>query len=349
MIRIALDRSAVTNAAHTGIARYIDELAKALRYEPDVCLVDGEEFDLWGGAGRTIRGFVNEYVHLPARLRKAGIHVYHAAASRAPARRLAVPLVITIHDLAAYEFPGMQGWYRGARLRRQLRRAVALASRIVVPCDSVRREIMLRFPRFGEKIRVVHHGVADVFDRCRCAWPTPTFVTVATLERRKNLTTLIDAFAQVSAQWPEARLRLIGQPHNDADAIRAHIDLRGIAAAVSLEGYLSDDAVAAAYAGATATVYPSLYEGFGLPAIESMAAGAPVIASDIAATREVAGCAALLVDPLDSSAMATAMLRLIEDTDLNDALSIAGRARAALFTWERSAREHIQVYEEAIG
>lgn len=114
--------------------------------------------------------------------------------------------------------------------------------------------------------------------------------------------------------------------------------------AVRVERYLSDEAVADAYAGATATVYPSVYEGFGLPVIESMAAGAPVVAGDIGATREVAGGAALLVNPLDVQAIGSAMLRLIEDPALNDSMSAAGRARASGFTWEKSACEHIQVY-----
>ncbi len=131
-----------------------------------------------------------------------------------------VRLVVTIHDFAAYEFPGMQGWRRGAQLRSQLRRAAGLANRIVVPSESVRRELMQRFPLHAPRTRVIQHGVAAVFHRSRSAPAIPTFVTIATLERRKNLTTLIDAFAHVVAHFPEARLRIIGQPANDAAAIR---------------------------------------------------------------------------------------------------------------------------------
>src|SRR5581483_3199010 len=141
--------------------------------------------------------------------------------------------------------------------------------------------------------------------------------------------------------------RLIGQPQNDAAAIGRQLRDRSLAAAVSVEGYLDDQAVAAAYASATATVYPSLYEGFGLPILESMAAGTPVICGDNSALRETAGDAGLVVDPRDAGAIAAAMLRLIDDPSHGEALSQAGRERAATFSWERCAREHAKVYAEA--
>jgi len=356
MIRVALDRGAALNAAaRTGIARYIVELSAALRLHPEAVLLDDERFSLWrglsdwkqAGIARVARGFIREYLWLPPQLRKSEIDVYHATASRAPVRRVPAPMVITVHDFAAYEFPDMQGKRRGAQLRGQLRRAVEEAGLIIVATGSVRDELTLRFPHAAGKARVVHHGVSQLFNRPRCTASVPTFVSVATMERRKNLTTLIDAFSMVAGRRPEARLRLICQPHNDAHTVRERLNRRGLDGVVSVEGYLTDDEVAAAYAGATATVYPSLYEGFGMPVTESMAAGAPVIAADIAVIREVAGEAALFVDPLDADAMAMAMLRLIEDHSLNAALSAAGRARAATFTWERSAREHIGVYLEA--
>ena len=203
MIRIALDRSTVTNAARTGMARYIEELANALRSEPDACLFDWEKFDLWGGIGSGVRGVAREYVRLPSQLRDARIDVYHATASRAPARRLPVPLVITIHDFAAFEYPDMQGSYRGIQIRRQLKRAASLAGRIIVPSESVRRELTLLFPRDAAKTCVVHHGVAPVFRRRRCASSTPVFVTVATLERRTGPEEhLLDLFANHLVPMP---------------------------------------------------------------------------------------------------------------------------------------------------
>ena len=345
----------IATPMRTGIARYIDELARALRSEMGDALVESDAFDLWNGVasrGRSsfkgiVRGIAREHMMLPGRLRQWGIDVYHATASRPPSRRVSIPLVVTVHDFAAYEYPDLQGLRRGAKLRRQLERAVADPSLIVVPSESVRREMGILFPQHAAKARVARHGVAAVFQRPRGATAKPTFVAIATLEKRKNLATLIDAFALVAARHPDARLRLIGQPHNDIGTIRDRLKRRGLVHAVSVEGYLSDEAVADAYAGATGTVYPSLYEGFGLPIIESMSAGAPVIAADIPVTREVAADAALFVEPLDAEALGAAMLRLIDDSELNRALSEAGRARAALFTWERSARDHINVYHEA--
>ena len=353
MIRIALDRSAVsTTSVRTGIGRYVQELANALRSMVGGALVESDAFDLWSGltgssVSEIVRGIAREHVWLPTRLRQAGIDVYHAPASRAPSRRVGIPLVVTVHDFAAYEYPDLQGLRRGAKLRRQVERAVLDASLVIVPSESVRREMGMRFPEHVGKARVAQHGVSAIFQRPRRAPANPTFLSVATLEKRKNLATLIDAFALVAARHADARLRLIGQPDNDTVAIRERLIRRGLVEVVSVEGYLSDEAVATAYASATATVYPSLYEGFGLPLIESMAAGAPVIAANINVAREVAGDAAVLVEPRDAEAMAAAMLRTIEDCEWNRALSDAGRTRAALFTWERSALEHIEVYHVA--
>jgi glycosyltransferase involved in cell wall biosynthesis len=201
---------------------------------------------------------------------------------------------------------------------------------------------------------VIHHGVSEIFRvtgdvrSSRSIGANPTFVTIATLERRKNLSTLIDAFAQVAKQRPAARLRLIGQADNDLAGVRKRLAGHRLENAVTVEGHIADDAVVRAYESAVATVYPSLYEGFGLPLIESMAAGTPVIAADLKVTREVAGDAAIFVDPYDCGAIAHAMLQLLDDASLRESLSEAGIRRAAQFTWERSALEHAQVYREAL-
>jgi glycosyltransferase involved in cell wall biosynthesis len=359
VIRIAVDTSAV-GPQSSGIGRYVSELVSRLRSFPGVEPVVGPAFNLWKGTdeivtGRNLfrsalaitNGLLYEPVGLPKRVRCAGIDLYHAAAARVPVRRLSIPIVATVHDFAAFELPNWQGKVHGWQLRCQVRRAVRAAALIIVPSETIRDELAIRFPSAAPRTLVIHHGVTGVFRNVRrTTSAAPTFVSVATLERRKNLTTLLEAFARVLSAHPAARLRLIGQEQNASDAISRRLDQLRIRHAVTTEGYVSDQYLAEAYAAATATIYPSLYEGFGLPILESMAAGAPVIASDRGAMREVAGEAALLVDPLDPGPLAAAMLRLIEDPALWARFQKTGRERAAAFTWEKCASTHLEAYRQ---
>lgn len=361
MIRVAVDASAV-GPWHTGIGRYVVELVEALRRERQVEVFTRPEYDLWRGLsgwraeqfGSSFTAFardlVGECFRLSGRLRRGEIDVYHATLARAPLRPVGVPVVVTVHDFSAFLHPDLQGRRRGARLRAYISRAMAAARCIVVPSQSIRAELGRRFPGFAAKATAIHHGVGARFEQApRSPPPVPTFVSVAKLERRKNLTSVVDAFATVAARHPEARLRLLGQPHNAAAAIQERLTRHRLGHAVTIEGYLDDDNVARAYAASTGLVYPSLYEGFGLPILEAMAAGAPVITSDRGAMREIAGGAALLVDPQEPGAIAAAMLRLIESPTLQAELAAAGRARAAGFTWQESARRHAAVYLAAVG
>lgn len=299
--------------------------------------------------GRLYRlGFEN--VFLKSRLRLKGARLYHATAFRAPYRDPGVPVVTTIPDLAAFFLPDAQPRLRSAHLRAQVRRAVCCSRLLIVLSAAVREELLARFPLSPEKVRVIPLGASEVFRTARRFEPSvPTFVSVATLERRKNLLRLLDAFDRVRERYPAARLRLIGQTENDARRIRQRIDALGLEKAVTLDGYLGDPEVAAAYAHSTAVVYPSLYEGFGLPVLEAMAAGSLVIASNRGAMREVGGEHALLVDPEDPNAIAAAMLCAIEKPGLRDERIKRGRERALLLTWERCAALHAEVYREAAG
>ncbi len=320
----------------------------------------GGEYDLWRGAGvlRThsgaralrllVQGFLTEWVRLGPRLHRRAVDVYHAAAARAPVRGIAIPLVLSLYDVAPFEVPLLQGRSRGRRLRAAIRHGVDLAHWIVVPSESVRRELAAHLPAAAAKTVVIPLGVDRVFGTGRrTPAVVPTFVSVATLERRKNLSVLIEAFAMVAVRHPGARLRLIGQPGAAHSRIQARLARLELGGSVTLEGYSTEAEVVRAYAQATAVVYPSLYEGFGLPILEAMASGAPVVTSERGAMREVAGGAALLVDPSDPEAVASAMLRVIGDDALRSRLEVAGRERAARFTWERSAQCHTILYRAA--
>lgn len=361
MIRLAIDTSAAM-ARSSGIGRYVTELIASLSRLAGVELRVGREFNLWRGVRPLVERprtrvdtilasaseFLYENLRLPGTVRNAAVHLYHATAARLPARRLSVPIVTTVHDFAAFEFPRWQGVMRGWKLRGQIERAVAGARLVIVPSDAIRRELVARFPSAASRTLTIPHGVAAAFREVhRPPTTSPTFVSVATQERRKNLVVLLEAFARVLAAHPAARLRLIGQEHNASHAIGHRVRALGIAHAVTVEGYVSDEHLADAYAAAIATVYPSVYEGFGLPILESMSAGAPVITSGAGAMGEVAGAAALFVDRVDASSVAAAMSRIVDDPSLRAHLVAAGRERAAGFTWDSSARRHLEAYRTA--
>jgi glycosyltransferase involved in cell wall biosynthesis len=163
-------------------------------------------------------------------------------------------------------------------------------------------------------------------------------LSVGTLEPRKNHARLVRAFDALAATRPDLRLVLAGARGWKSGAVDSAIAAAGARARIHVLGGVSADDLAALYSGATAFAYPSLYEGFGLPVLEAMAAGAPVLTSTVSSLPEVAGDAALLVDPDDSDAMAGAMHELLFDEALRTRLAGMGLARAASFTWERTAR-----------
>lgn len=174
----------------------------------------------------------------------------------------------------------------------------------------------------------------------------PYFLAVGDVRPRKNLLRVIQAFEMVQERLPNARLVIVGQDMHRSDEIaRAAANVPGI---VRL-GYVDDEQLDALYAGASALVFPSLYEGFGLPILEAMARGTPVITSDVSSMPEVAGQAALLVNPYDPAAIANAMASVASDKVLARRLSKAGRERAAQFTWDETARRTLAVYEEAVS
>src|SRR6266480_1769207 len=260
------------------------------------------------------------------------------------------PLVATVHDLSFLTYPhhytrhSRQVFRRGLELTRRHAR--------LVMCPSLATKAACEEAGIGsERLRVVPLGVRmgpprpelseEVRRRYRLERPYILFV--GTVEPRKNLHRVIEAFRELDAV--ETELILVG-PKGWREDVGDPLDgLRGRARAL---GYVPRDDLDVLYAQAAAVVYPSLAEGFGLPVLEAMANGAPVVTSAGTATEEVAGDAALLVDPLDVGAIAAALRRLIDDRALAAALGAAARARASTFTWERSAELAVEVYAEAV-
>jgi glycosyltransferase involved in cell wall biosynthesis len=169
---------------------------------------------------------------------------------------------------------------------------------------------------------------------------------VGTIEPRKNLARALRAFARIAPSLPDHQFVIVGQSGWKYGEVLEEARRPGLAEKVVLTGYVPEEELPIFYSHAVALVYPSLYEGFGLPLIEAMACGAPVLTSSGSSLSEVAGNAALLVPPLSEDKMAEAMMALATDESLRAGLRGRGFARAAAFSWERTARETIEVYRE---
>jgi len=270
----------------------------------------------------------------------------------------AVPCVVTIHDMTFFDHPE---WHERSKVmffRRMIRAAARRAAGIVcVSGYTAERFCALTSPRAD--VAVAHHGVDhDRFrpdgderaDRATLAVHgiEPPYIGFAgTIEPRKNLPTLVDAFARVAADHPELRLVLAGSDGWGARAVRDAIAASGVATRVIRTGYVDNHAIPALFRGAEVVAYPSFEEGFGLPALEGLACGAPVVTTAGSALGEIVDDAAVLAPPDDVNGLAGAIARVLDDPALVARLRVAGPVRAAAFTWERCAEQHVEAYAHA--
>lgn len=266
--------------------------------------------------------------------------------------------VVTVHDLSYLRYPQYHAKRSLRFLATRLPRSLARADRVIVPTAFVRDELTELLDVRPDRIRVVHEGVPQP------AAPVPDaetarilktagleidryLLSVGTREPRKNLETLVAAYTQlperVRARFPLVIVGGKGWAHGDTDRRIERLRRRNQAVVL---GYVADETLRALYAGASGFAYMSWYEGFGLPPLEAMAAGAPVVTSTAGALVEVTGSAALHTPPGDVDAMTATLNRLLHDQDLREALGRQGRDRATQFSWTRAAAETLQVYAE---
>jgi glycosyltransferase involved in cell wall biosynthesis len=301
--------------------------------------------------------------YLPLRLRRLAVDVYHGPAVFLPLVKLGYRTVVTIHDLVSFLFPETVPRKYALYMRLMTRLAVRSADRIIAVSGATRDDLtrVLRVPE--EKVVVIHEAVAPEFSAADPAAVTsvierydirpPYCLFVGNLEPRKNLSRLIEAFgllrgrrAAVSGGRP-LQLVLVGTRGWLYSSIFGTVATQGAPSDIVFTGYVPASDLPALYAGAECFVFPSLYEGFGLPVLEAMAAGTPVVASRVGAIPEVAGDAALLVDARRPAELAAAIETVLTDATLRARLVTLGRARARVFTWEAVARQTLAVYERA--
>jgi glycosyltransferase involved in cell wall biosynthesis len=318
-MKIALDVSPL-RLTQAGTARYIEGL---------VARIDGVRQIAFGGKSRAgVLG--RELWWYPFRLARVDADVLHCTTYYGPLAPR-TPTVVTVHDLAVWKHPEAFGRWTRTYVPRVVPRVVRAARRVIAVSEFTASELerVLRVPR--ERIRVVPNGVDDAFSAEGARTDGDYVLALGTLEPRKNLARAVDAAGHLGIE-----LRIAGAPGWGG------VDVRG--AHVTWLGRVADSELATLLRGARCLVYPSLYEGFGIPVLEAMACGTPVVTSRGGATEEVAGGAAVLVDPLDSADIAAGIERADRE---HEALREAGLARAREFTWDATARATRAVYEEA--
>jgi glycosyltransferase involved in cell wall biosynthesis len=311
-VRVGVDTSPLVQT-RAGTARHVRGLLGALRNRPDLDL----ELLSFGGAGRA-SSILRDGIWYPLGLsrRARGVDILHCTTFRGPISS-PVPTVLTVHDLAILRFPdAFPRWHR-LYGRAGLVRVLRAADAIVAVSEFTREETIALAGVPAERIHVVLNGVDSGFAADGPRAEGDYVLAVATLEPRKNLSRVVEA-----ARIAGVELRVVGARGWGG------VDVPGWV------GELPDAELAALYRGARCVLYPSLYEGFGLPVLEAMASGTPVVTSRGTAMEEVAGDAAVLVDPFDIGSIADG---IAEATNRRDELVPLGLARARTFTWERAA------------
>jgi glycosyltransferase involved in cell wall biosynthesis len=367
-LKVGFDgRSFASPAA--GVRRYAANLATAL-----LELGEGIEVVALGGPGADAIpagvGFCDEPLHpptnagwtligLPRAAAGAGVDLIHAPAYTAPFWA-GVPVVLTIHDVSYARHPEWYPYRRDWMRRAFYRRSAHAAAHIVTDSEFSASEIAAAYRIAGERISVVPLGVSPgtfgpVDGSGSCDLPTevvaPYLLHVGDLHERRNLGVIVDALFEARRHFGSASalsLVLAGVDRGVGEALCALAEEQGARDAVVRLGPVSEPLLRALYQCATALVYPSLYEGFGLPPLEAMACGTPVIASRAASIPEVVGDAGILIEADDVAGWTDAIVKVANDERLREQLKARGLSRASTFTWERTARMTLAVYRQIL-
>ncbi|MCA1556314.1 MAG: glycosyltransferase family 4 protein [Acidobacteria bacterium] len=285
------------------------------------------------------------------------LHVQFTAPPFAPC-----PVVATIHDLSFEHLPETFKRRSWMQLRLTVRRTAHTAAHIITPSEFSRRDLIETYGIAPERVSVTPYAAAPHFR------PAPTdsvaevkrrygiggeyLLAVGSIQPRKNLVRLIRAYSDLHRRRSQAKLPqlvLVGKrAWLYGETLRA-VEQSGVASNVIFTNYVPGHDLPALYTGALCFVYPSYFEGFGLPPLEAMQCGAPVITGDRTSLPEVVGDAGVLVNPFDTDALGAAIARVIDDDELRARLRTRGLERAALFSWRETARKTFEVYQRAIG
>ena len=353
-----MDATYALDSYPSGVARSSDRLIRELSQVPELRLTLCARWPRVLRLGRHFNGlpFRSCWLQEPLNWRLPGrVDLFHGLNQRLPRYQFRRH-VVTVHDVFAlssqdYSTPAFR-----ARFSASITDAVARADRVICVSAYTRDQLCRLLGVRPESCVVVHHGVdqdppppsGEARRRARrLAGEGPFFLSVGAIQVRKNTLAAVEAISRLSTPTP-ARLVVAGGAGHGAKKVLDFIQGRGLNDRIRLLGYTDERTLDALYVEATALLFPSLEEGFGLPVLEAMVRGLPVIASNTSAPPEIAGDAAVLVDPTDIEGMAEAARRMVEDEPWRARWSALGRARASQFTWQRAAGATLDVYRSLL-
>jgi glycosyltransferase involved in cell wall biosynthesis len=342
LTRIVIDAD-VLGRRRTGDETYVTALLRELRDVPEEIVAVTRRPDLVpkGVEAHELpaRSQVKRMaLDLPRVLRRLGADLAHFLYAIPPGYR--GTSVVTIHDLSFEHLPDVMGLKDRLLFKTQVPRSARRADRVLTGSEWTKRDLLERYGLSEERIVVTPYGVDPAFrpDGPRSEGHYALFV--GAIQPRKDPLTAVEALALVNS---DLRLLLIGPEKLGAGRVREAVDRLGLGQRVEWKGHVGTDELARLYRGAAVLVFPSRYEGFGLPVLEAMACGTPVVATTAGAIPEVAGEAAVLVDPGDAAALAGGIERALAD---RDRLVEAGLERARRYSWAQTAQETLDVYRE---
>ncbi len=294
---------------------------------------------------------------LPVELFAGRGDLYHATDFVLPPVTPGKRTVLTVHDLTFERAPDAAPPQLLRFLKRVVPQAVRRAHHLIADSQATARDLMALYDVRPERITVIYSGVDARFRPVDAPSPASSFapggapfvLTVGTLQPRKNHLTLVRAFAQVAPQLPDLHLVIAGGKGWMYDQVIAEVARLDLGERVRFIGFVDDADLPDLYRAARVFAFPSLYEGFGLPPLEAMACGVPVVASNASSLPEVMGDAGLLVDPLDVDGLAEALVRAAADDAWRAQAIARGLARARQFTWRRAAEQLLAVYDALLS
>ena len=304
--------------------------------------------------------FVRLGVDLTRKLRQDRpdlVHVQYTAPLGCP-----VPVVVSVHDVSYLEHPEYFTRFRALQSQHTMKRTVQAAARVFTPSEFSKQSILRAYALPEDKVMVMPNAVSSSFRpvpratsqrwvKAHRDYSFPFILTVGDLQPRKNHLRLIQAFEEILRTYPNLphHLVMVGKETWYSDTVRTAAQKSPAGRRIHFTGFVEDDELLRLYGACDLFVYPSLYEGFGLPILEAMACGRAVACSNSSAMPEVADSAALLFDPNSIPEMVRAMRDLLLDAELRTRMERLGLHRATLFSWEKTARKTLDVYYEIAG